>query len=290
MVAPEWRGENQDDSLLVQVQISKTGETEKLHDLLRNMNVAIHVDQSACLLHIVSNGNKDNFLIKLNELLAIYNGERDESEQAEIIETRRVKQSFCGAGGKTLLDDNQPLETPPGSGSRWPSLSLEAGRSFGTGTHPSTLLVIRFLKDHIGRPFPEKVLDIGCGSGILSLMSARFGARRVVGIDICHHSVIVARQNVIRNNVADTVTITDTPLQDVKDTFHLILANLAPSVLHCLHTEMQRLCPSGGKLIVSGLQGSAQADEMTAMFLKHQWREDMRLSEGKWQAILLTRE
>lgn len=140
----------------------------------------------------------------------------------------------------------------------------------------------------MGELFPEKVLDVGCGSGILSLLCARLGAQEVVGIDVCKHAVEVSRRNVELNGLEDKITITDLSLQEIKGTFDMILANLTPSVFYRLQDDIRR-CAGNGKtrLIVAGLQGR-QADEMAAFLFPQGWKEEQRLSAGKWKALLFS--
>jgi len=174
------------------------------------------------------------------------------------------------------------------------TVQIQAGASFGDGRHPTTRLSIRgiemVLRQHCaGSHFSgAEVLDVGCGSGVLSLISARLGAGHTVGVDICPDSLEVARHNVEQNNLSHRIIITNTPLQDIAGPFDLIVANLTLSVLYRLLADLGRLSRLGGFLIVSGLQGR-QAEDLLPRLLASGWQLEKRACEGMWQAMKLAR-
>jgi len=283
----EWSGGDGNDRLHVQIYLCDGRRVEELYSALDTFDGDLCWDSNTSQFHIVSDhveGN-DSFLLKLDSVIESFNSNRIETEKAEILETRLVPE-----------DSEEPS---PYSQSRFQikpyivseqnpdAIFLEADRSFGTGTHPSTRLALHFLEHCMG-DFPEKVLDVGCGSGILSLFCARLGAQEVVGVDVCKHAVEVSQRNVRLNNLEDKITITDISLQEINKTFDLILANLTSSVLYRLHDDIRRRARNGKtRLIVSGLQGR-QADEMAEFLFPQGWKEEQRLSSGKWQALLFT--
>ena len=82
------------------------------------------------------------------------------------------------------------------------NLALDPGLAFGTGSHPSTRLCLRWLRQELRAG--EMVLDFGCGSGILAIAAGRLGASRVIGTDIDPHALTASRANATRNGVDAT--------------------------------------------------------------------------------------
>src|SRR5690606_18195387 len=90
---------------------------------------------------------------------------------------------------------------------------IEPGRSFGSGSHPSTRLVVAALEEHLVGG--EAVLDVGSGSGVLAVAAALLGAASAHGVDIDPAAVSVGQHNARRNGVADRVTFAATPVGEV---------------------------------------------------------------------------
>ncbi|MBC8318097.1 MAG: 50S ribosomal protein L11 methyltransferase [Desulfobulbaceae bacterium] len=285
----EWNGVSGQGRLHVQIQVAGTASAAELRSAMSNLQGDVRWDGDAGQLHIVADPlqQDDFFLRELDGLIESFNSCREESEQAEILETRLV-QPFSPVESTPLFPSRFQIQSQAGPGESDNAIVLDADRSFGSGTHPSTRLVLHLLENFIGTPFPERVLDVGCGSGILSLVSARLGARDIVGMDVCPHAVEVASRNVKINQLEGQVTITDAGLGEIKGIFDLILANLTPSVLYRLSGDIRYLSAAGKTtLIVSGLQGR-QVDEIAAFLSPQGWNEEQRLSAGKWQALLFT--
>jgi ribosomal protein L11 methyltransferase len=124
-------------------------------------------------------------------------------------------------------------------------LVLDAGRAFGTGSHPSTTLALALLEDAL----PGSVLDVGSGSGALSIGAALLGASRVTAIDIDDGAVETTRANAEANGVA--VDVSSTPLAEVPGTYDIVVANLgSPLVVDLAPGIAAR---AGTTIILSGL-------------------------------------
>jgi ribosomal protein L11 methyltransferase len=130
-------------------------------------------------------------------------------------------------------------------------IDIDPGAAFGLGDHPTTVLTLRLLREVI---WPgATVLDVGCGSGVLSVVAARLGAPYVAAIDISQAAVEATVDNAARNGVAGAVTAGTTPLSAVTDQFDIVLANLlAPTVVE-LAAHVARVTAAAGALIVSGV-------------------------------------
>ena len=128
---------------------------------------------------------------------------------------------------------------------------LDPGEAFGTGQHQSTRGCIIALEESV-RP-GARVLDVGCGSGVLSIAAARLGAQNVVGIDIDSVAVNVARSNVAANKAADCVAIRQGDLAGgVWQEFDVVVANILADVVIELMPELPRVLAPGGRFVCSG--------------------------------------
>ena len=133
-------------------------------------------------------------------------------------------------------------------------LNLDPGMAFGTGHHPTTRACLELLEEQV-RP-GSKVLDVGCGSGILSIAAAKLGAGGVVGIEIDPVGVRVARANVSRNGVGHGVRVLrgTLPHPQVADgAYSIVVANISARVIAELAGDIVNALAAGGTLIASGV-------------------------------------
>ncbi|MFN3564417.1 MAG: 50S ribosomal protein L11 methyltransferase [Burkholderiaceae bacterium] len=135
------------------------------------------------------------------------------------------------------------------------AIRLDPGAAFGTGTHPTTRLCLRWLDAEL-RP-GARVLDYGCGSGILAIAAAKLGASRVIGTDLDPHALATARANSDNNAVIADYTAPD---RLPAGTFDLVLANILSNPLMILAPALLARVAPGGSLVLSGiLERQAQA-------------------------------
>ena len=140
------------------------------------------------------------------------------------------------------------------------NIRIDPGLAFGTGTHPTTQLCLRWLSRRItpGCSF----LDYGCGSGILAIAAARLGAGRVCGIDVDPDALAAAADNARRNGV-------DVSLQSAserpEDTFDFAAANILANPLRVLAPALARAVLPGGQIALSGILES-QAGELLRVY------------------------
>lgn len=144
------------------------------------------------------------------------------------------------------------------------NIRIDPGVAFGTGTHPTTRLCLAWIDTHLVPG--SRVLDYGCGSGILSICAARLGAGAVTGVDIDPQALVTARDNALRNGVHAQYTAPEalTPPGVSAPAFDLVVANilanpimlLAPTLLHHLKPD--------GTLLLSGILERQAADVVAA--------------------------
>lgn len=188
--------------------------------------------------------------------------------------------------GARLLVLPSWLPAPPGERL---ILRLDPGQAFGTGTHPSTQLCLHLLEDHL-RP-GARVVDLGCGSGILSLAAARLGARQILALDIDEVAVCSAAENVERNHLGDVIHVARGSLEilEAGDRVEwrecdLLAANILLGVLvDLLRAGLGQVIVPGGKVILGGVlagQGETLEREMRAAGFTIAERRDL----GEWAA------
>ena len=147
-----------------------------------------------------------------------------------------------------------------------PSVSavpIEPGGAFGLGDHPTTRLCLAALleRDLDGR----RVADIGCGTGVLSVVAALRGAAWVRAVDVAHAAVAATRDNAIRNHVEGCIDVDDQPAQDVDGVYDVVLANILAPELIALSDELRRLTAPDGRLVVSGILAGAHRHVLDAL-------------------------
>ena len=182
--------------------------------------------------------------------------------------------------GKKLLirPDWEETENPEGR----VVLDLEPGIAFGTGTHETTRLCMEFLEDAV-RP-GSTMLDVGCGSGILSVAGLLLGAKCAVGVDIDPLAVKTAAQNAARNHVEERFTgICGSLTERVTGRFDVVAANIVADVVIELTKNMERYLAPGGDYIISGIIDEREQDVLCALRGKFDVVE--RKEEKGWVAM-----
>jgi ribosomal protein L11 methyltransferase len=166
-----------------------------------------------------------------------------------------------------------------------PSTLVELGTGgFGSGRHPSTRLLLEQLLRRVGGG--ERVLDVGCGSGVLGLCALRLGAASVVATDVKAEAVEATRRNAALNGMAARVQATVAPLSGITGSFDVVLANVGrAAVVELAPALVARVAP-GGWLGVSGISPS-QCD-LVAGFLRPLEVLEQATS-GEWASVVLGR-
>ena len=179
------------------------------------------------------------------------------------------------------------------------AIKIDPGMAFGTGTHPTTqlcleLMEVFFTQSSIENRQLDTLIDVGCGSGILSIAAIKLGAKSALGVDIDAGSILNARENANTNSIGDELILEVGSVQEIlEDKFPfskapLVVANiLAPVIVRLFDAGLVKLIDEKGAIILSGiLQEQAQnvIDAAQARSLKLKEHRQM----GDWVALMLT--
>ena len=164
-------------------------------------------------------------------------------------------------------------------------IRLDPGRAFGTGTHPTTRMCLRWIAEH-GRGAGmawRRVLDYGCGSGVLAIAARRFGARQVDAVDIDPAAIEATQANALANGVEITAGMP----QDAVAPYQLVVANILAAPLKLLAPVLSALVDVDGQLVLSGVL-ARQADELRSVYAP--WLDlDVVAEDEGWILLVGTR-
>jgi ribosomal protein L11 methyltransferase len=145
------------------------------------------------------------------------------------------------------------------------SLVLDPGLAFGTGLHPTTHLCLTLLAQQVVPHRQEHLLDVGCGSGILSLAALKLGMDTVVGVDIDARAVHVAQQNAALNGLQERCRFVKGSVDMVQGQFAWIVANVYLGPLVEMMPRLARCLVPGGRVILSGVLERQEATLRTSL-------------------------
>ena len=163
-------------------------------------------------------------------------------------------------------------------------LRIDPGMAFGTGTHETTSLCLKAMEKYI-KP-GDRVLDVGCGSGILSIAADLLDAGDVLGIEIDPVAVDVARENLALNGCTDKVRVIEGDLtKGVDYKADIIVANLMADLVEMLSPDVRRHMNPGARYISSGIIDE-KLEEVKASIIEAGFTVDEVTADGMWRAIV----
>lgn len=163
---------------------------------------------------------------------------------------------------------------------------LDPKRAWGTGAHASTSLVLAALQSPSVTLAGARVLDVGCGSGVLTIAALLLGASTAQGIDIDRTAIAVTMENARRNGVDDRCSAEWVPLDAITESFDVVCANILAPVLIELAGPLQRVTRGGGTILLAGLIDE-QVDRVLNAFDRCDPVEIR--TDGAWRGIVLRR-
>lgn len=164
-------------------------------------------------------------------------------------------------------------------------ITLDPKMSFGTGDHPTTKICINFLEKYITSKM--KVLDVGSGTAILSIVAAKLGASKVIAFDIDEWSFENGSENVKLNQVDDIVEVRMCELNDIpEDNFDLIVANIQRNILIDLSEGLRNKLNKEGILILSGLL-EADREEIIRKYSSIGFKEIEMMKIDEWIGVVM---
>jgi ribosomal protein L11 methyltransferase len=164
-------------------------------------------------------------------------------------------------------------------------LTLNPGQAFGTGLHATSQLCLAFLETIIGVRPGARLLDVGCGSGILGLAGVLFGCAGSFGIDVDRLAVWVARVNARLNHLSKQATFAAGSLEVVADRYDLVVANILLEPILAMLKPLHTVLIPGGAVVLSGIL-NGEAPQLRGELSAHGWRITQQASREEWTAVV----
>ncbi|WP_409297598.1 50S ribosomal protein L11 methyltransferase [Peribacillus sp. SCS-26] len=163
-------------------------------------------------------------------------------------------------------------------------IELDPGMAFGTGTHPTTVMCIQSLERTVQRD--DMVVDVGTGSGVLSIAAALLGARRVEALDLDDVAVQAAKLNVKLNKVQHVVNVSQNNLVDgISEQADVVVANILAEVIIRFARDVIEVVKPGGYFIASGIIRQKK-DEVKEELLSCGFKIEETIQMDDWVAII----
>lgn len=162
-------------------------------------------------------------------------------------------------------------------------VELEPGMAFGTGTHETTKMCAEYLDELVIGD--EKVLDLGCGTGILGIIAAKLGAGEVICVDIDDAAYKACTENVEKNGVSEKVRVVCGELKDIEtEQYDIIVANIIADVILSLLPEFKKYSSDRTAILLSGIIADRR-EEVVSAVEKYGYHLVNEKKEGEWVAM-----
>lgn len=166
-------------------------------------------------------------------------------------------------------------------------INIDPGMAFGTGTHETTKLCMKLIDKYIKKDFV--VYDVGTGSGILSILSSKLGAKKIIAIDIDKVSISAAKQNIALNDLKNVEVLEGNLLDKVSEKADLIISNIIAEVNYELIPDIVKVIKYDGIFIASGIIES-KTDLIKNRISEYKMKIIDELNENGWYAFAIKKD
>lgn len=268
-----------DDFVEVRIGLGSTDEA-RVVELLASTDAEV-VEWSADRLSAILPAARASGLVE--RLAALSANDIDMSPAAAVDDGAMPLASLrpCRVGPLWLVPAGQRV---PPEAEIEPALNIDASTAFGSGQHPSTRLCIERIAEW---PPTGELLDVGAGSGIISLAWLRLGGASAVATEVDPAAVVAATNNARRNGLADRLRFIDPTFQKSDQRFTSVVANIVAAPLIALAPMLVRLLGRSPRVLLSGVRDH-QADDVLAAYRHQGLRAAGEWSEAGWVCLELS--
>jgi len=164
-------------------------------------------------------------------------------------------------------------------------MRIDPGMAFGTGTHFTTASCLSLIEEIVEKTTVDSLLDVGTGSGILAIGALLLGVKRAVGIEVDLDALAEARENAVRNGVADRMTVTSAGVGSGEGQFDVVVANLVAHTIVRLAKPICQAVADGGWLILSGILAEHE-ETVDREIQAHGLKRHASMTEDSWVTLL----
>nr|WP_320011027.1 50S ribosomal protein L11 methyltransferase [uncultured Desulfobulbus sp.] len=168
-------------------------------------------------------------------------------------------------------------------------IEMDPGMAFGTGQHASTQMALALIQDSMSQIQASSAFDVGTGTGILAMASLLFGARHALAIDNDPEAVRVALENIAHNGLAERIAVRTTPVEEVTETFPLVIANIVHDVLIAMAPTLVQRTAQGGHLVLAGILSGIQEENIIQKYEELGCRILNRKYTDEWVSLQFDR-
>lgn len=204
-------------------------------------------------------------------------------EPAEPVDTWREHTSPTWYSAEGVVVPAWQADDPGVAGAALVTL-IEPAASFGLGDHPTTRLSLGLLTERLRSHHVDRVLDVGCGSGVLGIVAAQSGVDSVRAVDLSAAAVEATQANAVANGVAGRVEADTTPLSAIDGTYDVVVANILAPTLIALADHLRRVVAEHGALVISGILADSHDHVLAAL---HPLEPLSSRHGDGWAAVLL---
>jgi len=163
---------------------------------------------------------------------------------------------------------------------------INPSRAFGTGHHETTKVCISYIEKMVENEEINSLLDVGCGSAILSIAAIKLGIKQAVAFDIDPVAIKEANENKSRNGIGDNIKTYCGPIQCVKDLYDIVVANISVEAILIMKSELKSRLNKNGRLILSGIP-VMRMEELERGIVDSGFNIIDRQIDGEWVGMLL---